>query len=419
MKGNSSFPMDLTGRFRSPIWAATVSVLLLTTGIPCRAQDKLLNKYTTTRSEGGLTSRESNSSDAAAPPDGRGTARLTRREFEEVIDGNYKFSYRKVRPGTVGTADFIFMLMVHPRMQFYLPAAGRFVKGFAQGADPGLVRKKVAETLKGIGREPLSPETVKLNKDIGVLEKSLAELLPSRNREYANAANKFSFTGSDGSALPETEMAKVTSDYQAALSAIDRSFDSRRREISIAIEKKRRELQELEAERLSSVYTTPVETSRWISEMMSELKDLAEDYCKKTGIEAVFDSSFGLVTPGTAFAANRNAGSGGLGISPADSGAYPGPDPSLATEYMDFLARPDIMRVDDSGLVTARLEDLRGWFEKQPRLSELFGTLRKRPFLLAGGQDITREIVYLLLKKHGLPNEKIQLIIHYYEENRE
>ncbi|PKK90692.1 MAG: hypothetical protein CVV64_07360 [Candidatus Wallbacteria bacterium HGW-Wallbacteria-1] len=368
----------------------------------------LLNKYKKTGNANNESTTvgqtEKSIPDLIQIPDA--STRLPRKEFEKVLEEPFKLTYQKKNNARHAYLDMDFLLVFHPRMARYLPELGCFVKSI-DNENISRMRERIMAALVELNSEEKSetPEIKTLNREVAELERNIEKLRPEMNREFEEASRKFKFTDSEGNAPSPEELAKLQDDYQSRLREISSNYRKKEDSIRIRLQEKTSHRQSLEAERLSGVFTTPSETAAQFMAMINDIESIVEEYCAKSGHELVFNGALRKAVQHISAPAD-----------PKNRAAKKRPEWSETKTalYAEFLEKPEILRVEDSGHLTAYTEALKDWYYENSRIRDRMAALRINPFILAGAQDITREISYLLLKKYSLPAEKNQMIIDLY-----
>ncbi|NLI79265.1 MAG: hypothetical protein GX442_22825 [Candidatus Riflebacteria bacterium] len=286
----------------------------------------------------------------------------------------------------IGTVDLAALLVFHPGMAAYDP----FNRAFLATGPATATGPAAADPARSA---PASQDRRRdLEGKIAALEARMDELRArfDADRRAAQAAFDANLPGlATGPALLETHR------HTARLNGLSLRFHGQMRALQVQIGQLRDAIGEELSTGLPSRFTTPAETWRRFQAILEEVRQVTRQVAAARGLTVVLD-----------------AGPARLARGGSDHDA---PDLPSNLEYGEMFspAAPSADAPDPlaaQGLLDLQRSRADNWFRNRGPILQPFAALCDNTFVVAGGCDLTCEVMTALLTRHGVGSD-VQAVI--------
>lgn len=325
-------------------------------------------------------------------------------DISDTLLKNYKFTWTKPSNIRVAKVDYDFLMIFHPEMQFFIPHLNAFVKGATPNKNPEKIKFYINEKIKKAqnttdNKKKIKQIEIKLKK----VENKLSDLFMDKNLQYQLA---YKNTKPAQHSRPEGPMPenidtsfKYQKDYVEMIGAIDKNFKIKQKKLEQDIIILKNKLKKEKMALLNNIYTSEEETSKKFIAISADIDKILKQYIQKAGYDTVFNISFDR----SYFFDLAQKNNFQLNF-----------DEYKNTLYTDFLDKSKKIKTYDNGLPSGYINELRNWYYSNQKVKDALSALRSNTFVIAGGQDITSHIIYLVFRGYNIAPERAEFIIDAY-----
>ncbi len=308
----------------------------------------------------------------------------------------------------IGYVDMAALLAFHPLMQYYSYDANIFIRPLKGGLSKTEFLKQIRERQEKykILKENTENEIKKIQLEIDSLESEINKLRVKVSREQAVANQKYS---DDYTKLSDENTRKLrTTEYHTQLSGLDRDYYEEKKKLDEQKDKKYAAMNEVILKISEVDYLNDVDSRNFFNSILDEIDAALKEAAEENKIPVILNSNFiSMFTPNEFIGMNKYDAPASAIISnipPMANYSYLLDNIDGTAETMadnEINAKKEYVKNECTRLLNRRVEIA--------RLFSRYGVLNK--MVVYGGLDLTADTLEKLLKKHGVADYKIPVII--------
>jgi len=308
----------------------------------------------------------------------------------------------------IGYADMAALLAFHPLMQYYSYDANIFIRPLKGGISKEEFLKQIRERQEKykILKENTELEVNKLQREIDALEAEINKLRVKVSREQGLANQKYS---EDYTKLSDENTRKTrTAEYHSHLSKLDRDYYDEKKKLDEQKDKKYAAMNEVIMKISEVDYLNDVDSRNFFNSILDDIDAALKETAEEKKIPVILNSNYiSMFTPTEMIVQNNfenPVSTIQTNIPPMANYSYlidntDGPSDQMATNEIN--AKKDYVKSECLKLINKRIEIA--------RLFARYQVLNK--MVVYGGADLTADTLEKILKKHGVAEFKIPLIV--------
>lgn len=332
--------------------------------------------------------------------------------YSDIHAAEPKKETAKERPAArefkIGYVDMAALLAFHPLMQYYSYDANIFIRPLKGGLSKTEFLKQIRERQEKykILKENTETEMKKIQFEVESIESEINKLRVKVSREQAVANQKYS---DEYTKLSDENTRKIrTTEYHTQLSKLDRDYYDEKKKLDEQKEKKYAAMNDVILKISEVDYLNDVDSRNFFNSILDEIDAALKEAAEENKIPVILNSNYiSMFTPNEFIAMNKYdspASAINSNIPPMADYGYLLDNIDGAAETMadnEINAKKEYVKNECTRLLNRRVEIA--------RLFSRYGVLNK--MVVYGGADLTADTLEKLLKKHGVAEYKIPVII--------
>lgn len=319
----------------------------------------------------------------------------------------------KTAENIVGYVDLATILSFHPYMNYYSFETGTFIKPIDNTGSKSDFLKQISERQQKnkVLKENQNAMQVKLNDEVKIIEDELSKIRVKISREQSVLNQKFS---EEYTKLPDEKSRKMRLEkYHKDLSVLEDNFYKERKSMEEQKEKALNQIKEIHDDVNKVDYMTKKDSQAFFAEIISEINEAIKQAAAEKKVGFVLNSNYiSVFTPAPAVNSSNFSAENTRVYSAQQEMNMPAANYAPIINAFEEVNGNDA--TSENGIQKTSIEEnCKKIFDNRVEFVKVFAQNSVlNQLVVCGGQDLTVDVIKLILEKHNTSKKKQEIIIN-------